>query len=103
MRRGKVNQAANITEVIRKKIIGINATRLKGTSTRNNAKESWKLINEFSKNKGNSKNGDSFNKLIASANDFNRHYSNISFKENYVSPAIKLSANLNTGECGDTF
>lgn len=91
MRRGRISEADNISDLIRNMIITGNSNSCKGANTRKNQKDAWQTINHKMKSRGKC---DEQNQFISacSAEDFNNYYAGISTNHNYLAPKVKATA-----------
>lgn len=88
MRKGKLQEAENLTAQVRNMIIKNSTTTLSGVNTRSTPRDAWKKVNKIIKNKRDSIVESATN---ITANVLNDHYAKISTMHGYTTPAFKTT------------
>jgi len=86
MRAGRIEQAGALARQIRNAITRQNTVQLQRVNTRQNAKEAWSKVRQFTKPRDK---GDQHLSSGLTAQDLNKHYAAISADSKYVEPPAK--------------
>ena len=86
MRAGRIEEAGALARQIRNAVTRQNTVQLQRVNTRQNAKEAWSKVRQFTKPRDK---GDSHLSPGLTAEDLNRHYAAVSADSKYVAPPYK--------------